>query len=632
MRHRTSSKLAGDGTYPDLQTARLNAVALGSTVDYHNSLLDQHRQEQHESARPRPPHSHQCRPNPNPNPNLSRASLRHWLPLSNTRKPGATVDSGDDATTTTTTTATTKRSKKTKEEKDQQNRELRPSLHPAHLTRKDLEEFEALPIAIRRKYFSTLERLRFAQTSDILDHPHDPDHDPCQRHIVRRTPLKASSLGRPSERPLTAPSCRGHAVSVSADFAFLAKLPAKIREKHLSREEQVIVAKQLRQSVILDAADEAILKIGRQASRRFSPPPHYPPTLSSSARPSMDSLLTENAGAETHDFLYDSFRWLDEDEELDLSLTLDDYHVNLRDSVPVPPKDPWAPAFRRHLSFSKIPFGRTSMSSSRPATKDAARPTTGLSSPSAVVYPQNGRRKSRAFSLITPKHTVHDSISSIDPGAAHYQDPEARLKLRVYLASPQKFDEAIEFGFPSNDVPSASPYRDLPSTHGYSRGPLSVDSEEFKTFLADDQSSTCSEDASTPDPESPRTPQTVEKHARPLQLSNADGYHSSRLPDGYAQAPAASREMTLRMTLTRPDLRACEDQIYGWQRGSHQYSRRPSQVLALRDDVPTSTTSYTKDGTKESIDRIFADIDQEFGPPPTDNNVMKRIWNRVRRG
>jgi len=42
-----------------------------------------------------------------------------------------------------------------------------------------------------------------------------------------------------------------------------------------------------------------------------------------------------------------------------------------------------------------------------------------------------------------------ERINSTDTDAAYYQDPEARLKLRVYLAFPQKFDEAVEFGFPS---------------------------------------------------------------------------------------------------------------------------------------------------------------------------------------
>lgn len=471
-----------------------------------------------------------------------------------------------------------------------------------------------------------MERLRLAQTSGILDHPNDDDNnDLCaQRHRFRGASFSGAGAGNPLERPITSPSCHQHAFSV--DSAFLAKLPAKIREKHLTREEQIIVAKQLRPSVILDAADEAFLKIGRRATRRPTPPPN-PPTLSSSGRPSMESLQSDYASPEAQDALHDSFRWLEEDEDLDLTLGLDDYHVNLKESATMPPQEQQRPpSFRRHMSFSKIPFGRPSFSSSRPATKDATTPITSPIFPSPSTYSDNGRRKSRALSLITPRHATHESLSSFDPGAAHYQDPEARLKLRVYLASPQKFDEAIEFGFPSND-------RDLPSSRDDFRGPLSADSEKFKTFLEDDQSSTCSEDMSLPDPESPRTPNELEKYTKPLQVPPpAEDYNLSRAPEGYTQVSAASREMTLRMTLTRPDLRACDDQIYGWQQKRSRHTPgRPSQTFGYREDTPISTV-HSKDGQKESIDRMFAEIDQELGPhSSTDNNVMKRIWNRVRR-
>ncbi|KAI0838990.1 hypothetical protein F5Y06DRAFT_36982 [Hypoxylon sp. FL0890] len=604
MRRCTNPRLASDGSYPDLQATRINAVDRSSTIDYHNSLLDQARQ-QHESERPRKSNPTQCHTSQS----HSLGSLRQWLPLSNSRRPGTTENNN----------ITGRKCKWPKNEKDQNNPEVVPPPHP-HLTRKDIEEFEALPLAIRRKYFSTLERLRLAQSSGILD----PTADDCRHRKLRGASLSAAPA-KPLARPTTSPS---HHHAVSADFAFLAKLPPKIREKHLTREEQVVIAKHLRQSVILDAADEAFLKAGRLASRHPSPP-LYPPTLSSSGRPSMESLLSEKAPPGAPDALCDSFRWLDEDEDLDLRLALDDYHVNPRESVPMPPKDARSPSFRRHLSFSKIPFGRPSISSSRPGTKDAAPPTANSASQSPVTFAPPMRRKSRALSLITPKHSAQESVSSIDPAAAYYQDPEARLKLRVYLASPQKFDEAIEFGFPSNDPSPGGLRRDLPGAEGQSPLMFSPDSEKFKTFLSDDKSSTYSDDASLPDPESPRTPDTLDKQVKPLQLPGTDDY-TSRTAEGYAQVPAASREMTLRMTLTRSDLRACEDQIYGWQKGSRQYSTKQSRALASRDGMPTST--YIRDGPKESMDRIFADIDQELGPPSTDSNVMKRIWNRVRRG
>lgn len=127
-RHCANSKLAGEGNYPDIQAARPNTIVdLRSTVDYHNSLLDQARQ-QHELAQPPKAHSHRGHSGPN---HHSLSSLRQWL--------GTTVNSNS-----------TVRKKTNRNERDQLNYDMTLPPHP-HLTRKEIEEFEALPIAIRRK-------------------------------------------------------------------------------------------------------------------------------------------------------------------------------------------------------------------------------------------------------------------------------------------------------------------------------------------------------------------------------------------------------------------------------------------------------------------------------------------------
>ncbi|CAJ2513345.1 Uu.00g014640.m01.CDS01 [Anthostomella pinea] len=602
-----------DGNYIGfkLPAGRPNAVALSTTADYH-TFLDQQRQ--HQSGRESGP-QHEAPPSP-----------RKWLSLPHTRR---TVKTGTRGNGDSASAARCRRKKEDRRARSRAVRELAssPQLQPQPLpTRQDVEEFEALPLAVRRKYFSTLERLRFAQTSGTLDQTSrdKPCRGPRDRgaHHPERTAVRRPATTSPTSP--TSPTHRDHAASVEP--LSLAKLPAKIREKHLTREEQLAVAKQLRESVILDAADEAIYKIGRRASRHLSPQV-YTPTLSSSARPSMDSLPSDKqlpVPDQPHDAFYDSFRWLDQDDDLDLRLTLDDYHADYQEPKALPTSEPLY-SLRRRLSISKRPFGRSSLSSSRPATKDS--PT-----PPQVAYPQHVRRKSRALSLVTPKHGPQASLASIDPEAAHYQDPEARLKLRVYLASPQKFDEAIEFGFPSNDVRFAGLNRDAAGTGKSYHRMMSPDPENFKTFLADDKSSIYSDDISIPD-ESPRTPHTPDRHVQtmtPLQRrpSEHDG-SPHQYSEGYAQAPAASREMTLRMTLTRPDLRAREDQMYGRQgKAPQQAAGRVSQSSAPRAATPAPTTQ-TRDANKESMDRIFADIDQELGPQA--DGVVKRFWNRVRR-
>jgi hypothetical protein len=228
-----------------------------------------------------------------------------------------------------------------------------------------------------------------------------------------------------------------------------------------------------------------------------------------------------------------------------------------------------------------------------------------------------------------PKHAPQPSITAFDPAAAHYQDPEARLKLRVYLASPQKFDEAVEFGFPSTDGLSAAPALLRPADG----------SSDMRTFLADDDDhlSLNSDQLSLSDPDSPKTPEPREptthgsRHARLASAGvlNARDF-GRKTPEGtcYAQIPASSREMTLRMTLTRPDLRTPEDELYGWQQ-RHAYQQHSRQQTAPASLAAETRGAYIGNGSqKESFDN-FRDV-HRWNEITAEKGVMRRIWNRVR--
>lgn len=429
--------------------------------------------------------------------------------------------------------------------------------------------------------------------------------------------------------------------SPSSDTVWLDDLPDKIREKHLSPSEQAALVRRLRDSVILDAADEAIYKIGRQAARNLTPQVSAPAS-ESSARSSMDSIVSREAPAPRTtvaeeakampDSFYESFRWLEQNEELDLRLYLEDQHTDVREELPpLSPSKTRGPSFRRHLSISKMPFSRSSVSSGRPSTKDVASPVSPSPASLSSAGQQHTRRRSRAMSLVTSKHGAQESISSIDQAAAHYQDPEARLKLRVYLASPQKFDEAIEFGFPSTDVVSPTttkPEFRSPRRAEFQRG-ASEDAERLRTFLSDDRSSVYSEEEeemSVADPDSPKTP--LDKPAvRPRVVTEPVQPTKPHAPDNYVHAPVSCREMTLRMTLTRPDLRAREEQIYGWQQRGPYLGRKSQQK---QRDVNAPVTYLGEGIPKESIEQVFAGLDHWAPDPGT--TVMKRFWNKVRRG
>jgi hypothetical protein len=358
----------------------------------------------------------------------------------------------------------------------------------------------------------------------------------------------------------------------------------------------------------------------------------------------MDSHHANGFGTQLDQSFFDSFRWLDEEEDLDLRLFLDDYHAHLREGAPSTKQ---RPSFRRRMSITKIPFGRrSSVSSGRPGTKDATtQPPPPIRSPTGSV--SNGlthaRRKSRALSLITPKqHAPQPSITAFDPAAAHYQDPEARLKLRVYLASPQKFDEAVEFGFPSADAVSPPLPADAAGkvSRRQSRQRLADGSSNMRTFWTDDDDdneepgdilSLSSDQPSSPDLDSPKTPEPLEQQQQQQQRARLTRQHarlvSAGALDGRKTPDGASREMTLRMTLTRPDLRAHEEEIYGWQQQQRpvyqQHSRRPTAA--------SLAAAESRGGSRQGSVEKFPEMDPWSGLP-VERGVMRRIWDRVRRG
>ena len=344
-----------------------------------------------------------------------------------------------------------------------------------------------------------------------------------------------------------------------------AALPEAIRRKQFSPDEQLAITSKI-SPVILDAADEALYKHFHRSRSTFSL--RVPKRRKWSVEDQEDIASSEEEDRQGQEKVVephkrghsvkwermdardlDSFKWLDADTELDLRL--DDYHaisaeVNERQNS----MSSHRKSFRRGLSFSNS-FRRRSSSS-----------TSSQQSPATLN--QTGKKPVFEESNIFPQTLQHQRIgstSSLDPSATHYQDPTAKMKLRVYLASPQKFDEALEFGFPTIHT------RTLQATIRPQTSPEHPEGLT-KSFLAEDTPS-LSEDESRDERseymhiDSPRTPVEMFFPSRASNKSSIE--RSSHLRprivhhhDGYVQASASEREMTLKMTLTRPELRAIE--------------------------------------------------------------------------
>lgn len=392
-------------------------------------------------------------------------------------------------------------------------------------------------------------------------------------------------------------------------------------------------------SVVPDAADEKLYKfysLSREVNRSV-------PTLRTSSYSSLSSISTFDAEqlVDSDGDMDESTIWFDDNDDLDLAL--DDYHHFINKAAESKVKSrKRGPSFRRALSMTSLPFGAPISSSPyRPSTPPPV-PAIPQESPKTQSH-SHSQRHSRAPTI---SHANRGSISATEPSACHYQDPEARLKLRVYLASPQKFDEAIEFGFPSMDDKENMPLSRPSLSRNHKTAPC-------KTFLYDDQPSIIDaldddedddDTISLPERDAPYTPMDSAFHDGVLlspsiatssgsshtlfavqtsprqqyqpfsqispQSSPRQQQHTAAKPiirhdshEPFAQLLAGSREMTLRMTLTRPDLRADEKALYAHTTGD--------DPLALEHLPPTKRE---------------ADI---WDSMPKERGIVKKFWRKV---
>ncbi|EXJ73985.1 uncharacterized protein A1O5_02279 [Cladophialophora psammophila CBS 110553] len=461
-------------------------------------------------------------------------------------------------------------------------------------------------------YFSSLERLRLAEDGRHLSRP------PSQLSIHPTN--NAGFTTQPSDtftilthgiiqtgqffngKRLQRRRCSAADITPNT-VAWFASLPPAVQKKLFSREECSFYSQE-KNTIILDSADETL-------RRRSSHPGHF---ALFERRASDDGVsivdceelkdeLRVDSAIDMGDYSIEGFRWLEDEGDLDLKL--DDYHAAIAEtnrrtmsvSAPVQRRS------RRNPSLSSLSIrrGRSSTSSSRPPIE--APPT-----PALPLRPPHTR--SSSFSL---KHLRSQaSISSIDPRATHYQDPAARMKLRLYLASPQKFDEAIEFGFPSVEEREQWNHN-RPMTSPQPR-------PEFnRTFFHDDTPSLSGDDGDDGDePDTifdPRTPEEAVFHMHRQSHGNSvDGakglrpFSIRRQPETYARGIPTDREMTLHMTLTRPDLRSPEEQQS--QRDRQKKIHKPPLE---RPDAPA-------DGNAVSI----------WDTLPAEESKMKRFLRKLR--
>ena len=471
-------------------------------------------------------------------------------------------------------------------------------------------------LALPGQYFSSLERLRLAQHCNAKTRAASLSSACVTKGVCKRD--TRPTLGRRNSSYFKNPTIRRKPPSPTSDTfsqsdaQWFLRLPPKVQRGHFTKEERDLLSGHL-DLVVPDAADQTyerkLYKLSQEANRSV-------PTL----RPSSSSTLSSISTFDLHDpidsaiDMDESVIWFDDDNEVDLDskLQLDDYHQFINKAAEHK-RSPAGrgPSFRRALSLSSLPFGTKPLQSPVPPT------------PPLPVDVQQQTSRRRSSQVQSPTHVKQPSVPAIETSTRHYQDPEARLKLRVYLASPQKFDEAIEFGFPSlEDKESLSLHRpSLSRSHNTAPCKTFLHDDCPSLFDALDSTDDNDETTSLPERDYPYTPVDDKFHSDATLLSPSDAASSgsgstlftkpaykpvirhNQGSEPFAQLLAGSREMTLRMTLTRPDLRADEKALYASTTGD--------DPLALEHLPPAKKEEDIWDSL------------------PKDRNVVKRIWRRV---
>jgi hypothetical protein len=480
------------------------------------------------------------------------------------------------------------------------------------------ERHDADDCACRRKYFSSLERLRIAEEHAL--HEQQGEHKPSRS---RSTAIHRSilPLGSSRRRLARAESLKHDHYVAQADASFFLSLPPKVQRSAFSREEQTILVGRYDLSTPSTGSPlppSRRPRLHHDEKQRFSDF-HFgfnhdldasasandndndsPAAQRGRSRSRCSSVSSANISP-TRGAPYGSAQELDADTESSL-LYLD----------PMSPlaSQPSRASFRRTLSLTNIPL-RSSISSVPLSPEPLSARGTA---------PWHQRAHSQSLSGRRSSHTPQAPV--FDPEATHYRDAETRKKLQ-FLASPQKFDEAVEFGFPSTSGDDTMPSR-------YQLPPISTDARNFsrdmQTFLKDDRMSFLddneeenkgleSDAESVADFDSPVTPSSVglsfRHHSRKQSSNFSSSMDSNGVPLIHPVPGRLNREMTLRMTLTRPDLRADEEQLYGWQ-GQKTTKDDP---FAL-DDLPLSDDM---NGTKGPF----------YVKPKPHGNLVSRLFKRT---
>jgi len=466
----------------------------------------------------------------------------------------------------------------------------------------------------RKKYFSSSERERIAQQgqlsavtaqehSRVRSRSRKPTPEPCHISTLpddwkpnsdrKVKQSMTSSLLRPRRRyhpqPITELNQQQSTVSEDQAAWFLA-LPDKVKRQHFSKEEQVLLAHRCELVLGTKAAkvkQESTQEYVRRRLIEFdflaSNTPRAKPKKESAQDFCRRQLFEQSEGRSgakrrrrlsAPESTVFGDQGLEERKSADANEAVDDSEGDRMSSIlnlytrrhsvattnePVTAPPIVAPAqirsFRKSFALRPLPL---------PAPVLAPLPSPSFLKDTSKDQERQAKQRRRPAPLVvTPPEMSAE--------AKHYKDPEMRRTLRA-MSSPELFDEAIEFGFPPppSEPPQSANQRSRFSmeTAHFDRSSSLTSSSTTET--RDSQYGKC---PATPDGPADflMSPHGTSLHLSPTSQKPSPTHtlhrraHTTDLPNnggptyGHSRTPSSlNREMTLRLTLTRPLLRSSE--------------------------------------------------------------------------
>jgi hypothetical protein len=471
----------------------------------------------------------------------------------------------------------------------------------------------------RKKYFTNSERLRITQPSPPPPVKTSQSHQPSLKthHSRSRRPTPepchvstlpdnwkpnsdrkvkqsmTSSLLR-SRRRHSRPNLEQQQPAVSEEQAtwFLA-LPDKVKRQHFSKEEQTLLAD--RCESVLDrrspkTSQESAQEFCRrrldshsEKERAFKHRRRSSAPVSSKALD--EDLVAKIAAADAPEVLDDG----DNDKMAILNLYTRRHSISTtHENKPEPLVVTKAQIRSFRKSFALKPL-------------ELAAPILAPC-PSPGFFKELDQRRAAAKPRRRPaKESLN--LPALSPETKHYKDPEARKALRA-MSSPELFDEALEYGFPlppsnilQNTAKLRSRFSANTSENDRSSSLTSSSTADTKDLPYDDIPST--PDGSTGFPETDVT--TGAKASKASLKPTSPPLHrrahtTGDMPSHTRTPSSAHREMTLRMTLTRPILRGAETDVHAVH-PVHRISLQPSLMDQVDDPLALERLSICDDPT-----------------------------------